>query len=130
VSSAVKSLIAKKQTQQLVKVGQISTGQLFGLHDVAAERDYTYSLRCLSLRGTVLMMNVEEFLRIAGNNPLIGTLGEKEEAKLREAVVASYVNIQETNSQKNYIRQPSTTGYMMREFMKNRESRINLRKYA
>ena len=47
-----------------VKLAQLSAGLVFGNDDVLADRKYRATLTCISLKGTIMILNKEEFLRI------------------------------------------------------------------
>jgi hypothetical protein len=45
-------------------LAQLSAGLVFGNDDVLADRKYRATLTCISLKGSIMILNKEEFLRI------------------------------------------------------------------
>lgn len=52
------------KNKSAIKLAQLSPGLVFGNDDVLADRKYRATLTCISQKGSVMILNREEFLRI------------------------------------------------------------------
>jgi len=53
---------AKKERAQAIRLAVIREGQIFGVEDIANNRNYTTSVMCTSSTGTCYMIKADEFL--------------------------------------------------------------------
>lgn len=49
---------------QLIKIGQLGVGKIFGEIDAIYNKNYSNTVKCLSSQGTLLRFNSEDFFKI------------------------------------------------------------------